>query len=127
MTAYLTARGSGRRRLAILAGVLAVLFATLPSTEAGGPPFSPQTVAYFPADDKLVVAVTLENAGGEEVVGRLRVELLAPNDKVVAGDEKAVRQKEATSVYRFELGAPRSKADSLTVRCRLNGRTFQAP
>src|SRR6266545_2888908 len=136
MTRTPPARWSFQRyRLGMVTALLLVgagfVFLRQPSTEAGGPPFSPQTAAFFPSDKllegKLVLAVALSNPQEAELAGKLDVELLGADGKVLASTGQAVRQQDPALGYRFELTADKTKAADLTVRCRLAGRTFETP
>jgi hypothetical protein len=92
-------------------GGLALLSQAL--TQAGGPPFSPQAVAFFPNNEKLHVAVT---APGDEP---LSVELLGADGKRVANGKQAGP--------RFELSADKAKADTYTLRVRQGQRRQDIP
>src|SRR3954466_11242650 len=94
---------------ALLLGVAAFVFFRQPSSQAGAPPFAPQTAAYFPSENKLLVAVALFNPQEKELAGKLDVELLA-DGRVVASASRAVRQQDPAAGYRFELTASKAQA-----------------
>src|SRR4051812_37788327 len=104
LAAFLLALGG----LAFLGGV---------ATRAGTPPFSPQVAAFFPSNDKLVVAVA--DAGDKA----LRVELIGADGKLIA----AADQKAAAGAARFELAANKAAADGLTLRCRVGAQRKDLP
>src|SRR5262245_48345433 len=86
-----------RLRLGLAAaGLLALAVLALlghAMSQAEPPPFAPQALAFFPADDKLVVALTGPGSDREP----LTVELIGPDGKRIARGKR--------SGPRFELAA----------------------
>src|SRR5437764_230324 len=80
---------------ALLLALVGMVFLSQPSTQAGGQPFAPQTAAYFPADNRLLIAVALPTPQEKELAGKLEVELLAAG-KVIANQGQAVRRQDPT-------------------------------
>jgi 5-hydroxyisourate hydrolase-like protein (transthyretin family) len=97
------------------------------SSQADPAPFASQTVAVFPADTKLVVALTLPNAAGQELTGALQVELVGAGGIILAKAQQAVSQKTRLASYHFELPAAKAKAGDLTLRCQFGKRQFETP
>ena len=84
-------------------------------SQAGDPPFSPQTFAFFPSNDKLIVAATAPGADTQP----LSVELLGADGKLVATGKR--------NGPRFELPADKAKADAYTLRVRQGQRRQDTP
>jgi hypothetical protein len=91
-------------------GGLALLSQAL--TRAGAPPFSPRAVAFFPANDKLTVAVS----GSDRPVS---VELIGADGKVVSIGKRAGAH--------FELAAAKDKAAGYALRVRQGERRKDFP
>src|SRR5262249_6927766 len=112
---------SRRLRLGLAASLLLALggvtFLSLPS-QAEPAPLQAQTQAFFQADNKLVVAVTLAQAPD---AGQLGVTLLTGQGDTIAKAGQAVQR--GTSGYRFELNADKAKAGELILRCHLGAQT----
>src|SRR5262249_39109867 len=79
--------------------------------QADDPPFAPQVNAIFGKADQLIVAVALPDAG--ENKGVLRVEVIDPDGKSVAGAQQEVPQKDRAA-YRFSLEA--SQKDTIKLK-----------
>src|SRR5215468_1493729 len=83
-------------------------------SQAGTPPFSPQTLAFFPSNDQLIIAAT---PGAD--ARPLSVELLGADGKLVATGKR--------NGPRFELAADKAKAETYTLRVRQGQRRHDTP
>jgi hypothetical protein len=111
----------------LIVGLGGLAFVAQSSSQARTSPFTPQTAATFATDNKLVVSVSLTNAPEQELTGKLQVELLVGDGKVLHHDEQTIKQKAPLASYRFELAAKKANAAGLSLRCRLDGKEFQTP
>jgi hypothetical protein len=94
---------------------------------ADTPQFEPQLLASFTAPEQLRVAVALENPSGREWTDPLQVEVLAPDGRVLARQQQAVRQKERWVTYSLTLPLSPAHSQGARLRCRLGTQQKTVP
>ena len=62
------------------------------------------------------MTLNLSNPDRKKLTGTVRVELLGAKGQSLARAEREVSQSEPIDAYRFELPAPSTPADTLTLR-----------
>jgi hypothetical protein len=107
--------------LVLAAGILPVLVAlvllgpTPPEAHAAG--LTAKDTAGFQTTDKLIVTVNLP-AREKKLTGALRVELVGPEDTILAEASREVTAKDDASSQRFEFPSPKIPAHKINLRCR---------
>jgi 5-hydroxyisourate hydrolase-like protein (transthyretin family) len=113
--------------LSILAGV-GIVVATLffikpPQAEAA----TPEPFAGFQTTDKLVLTVSLPPTDKRKITGPLSVELVGPDGKVLAAEQRTVEASPDKTGHRFEFGSLKVPADKVTLRCTFDGQKVETP
>jgi hypothetical protein len=119
-------------RLGLVAGCAVALATGLvvlwqPASQAKAAALSADAAAGFQTTDKLLLTINLANPDGKKLHGSLRLELLGPDDKILATDSRDIDQADTAASYRFELRALRVPAGQLTLRCSFNKESFRVP
>jgi hypothetical protein len=112
--------GTGLAALIALAG-LAFLWQS--QSKADPVDYSMKTLAHFPAQDKLQVAVTLNHEPGQNLKGNLKAELVDEVGKVVQTVNTDIDQKDATGSYKLEFAAKKDQAGKLNLRTHFQDRS----
>ncbi|HXG08528.1 MAG TPA: MG2 domain-containing protein [Gemmataceae bacterium] len=97
------------------------------SGQAGAAPPSPAGAAVFQTKDKFLITVALPNPEGQDLRGTLRVELIGPNGRSLARDEKEVHQQDQAASYKFELPVVHAPVDQIKLRCEFNRQRIEVP
>jgi hypothetical protein len=108
----------------LVAAVVALLVLGPRSQEAAAAVLKPEARAGFQTMDKLVLTVSLPAAADRKVKDNLRVELVGPDDKVLADKEREVQLEAAATSHRFEFDTPKVPADKVRVRCQFGKEEF---
>src|SRR5262245_38010868 len=101
--------------LAMAAGAALIWMALRPS-QAGAAPESVAPAAYLKSKETLLITIGLANPDTKKMAGKLQVELLGADGKVIERREQQVEQTEAVSAYRFELPATKAPLDQLKLQ-----------
>jgi hypothetical protein len=105
---------------------LAVGLLIQPAGQAETATLSPQTVAVVPTKDKWQITVDLAHLAVKKASGRLAVDLVGADGKVLA-QTRADGAKDRAAHFRCELAAPKVAADKVKLVCRWQGRTLAVP
>ncbi len=91
------------------------------------PPMVQATPAVVKMKDKFLVTVGLASPEARPLAGALEVELLGPDNKVIAHERRDIKQPELAASYRFDLAAPALPTDQLRLRCRFDKEQYEMP
>lgn len=103
--------------LGLVGGAVAIVLglAFFSSTiQSGAQAAPPKAVAGIKTDGTVVLSVRLPASKA----GSLKVQLLGPEEKILAEEVVKVKATEEPTTHRIEFAAPRVAADKVTVRCR---------
>jgi hypothetical protein len=102
--------------LIMAAGAILIWMAVIKPNQAGAAPESMQPAAYLKTKDKLLISIGLANPEAKKLAGKLQVELVGPDGKVLERQDQKVEQSEEASAYRFEFGVPKMPLDKVTLK-----------
>jgi hypothetical protein len=81
----------------------------------------------FQTTDQLLIEVGLANPEKEKLRGTLHLELIGPNDKILAEFDRDIEQEAPTAGHRFEISSLKAPPEKFTLRCRFGNDTFETP
>jgi hypothetical protein len=114
--------------LAIFPALVALMLWGPSSPEARGAAISAKDAAGFQTTEKVVVTINLPGGAAKKLNGTLRVELVGPEDNVLATSEQEVKATDAVASQRFEFKSPKLSADKVKLRCQFGKeKPFEVP
>jgi hypothetical protein len=102
----------------IVAGIVTLMLLGPPGSRAHGAPPKLEATAGFQTTDHLTLTVALSGSSPVAPRGKLAVELLDAEGKVLAHDTQEVQPADEPSSHRFQFDALKVPTDKITVRCR---------
>jgi hypothetical protein len=107
--------------LVVAAGIIPALAAILllaptpPEAHAAG--LTAKDTAGFQTTDKLIVTINLP-ARAKKLTGALKIELIGPDDKILAEASREVTASDDAVSQRFEFPSPKIPANKINLRCQ---------
>jgi hypothetical protein len=102
----------------VIAGVVTLLLLGPHGSQAQGAPPTPEATAGFQTTEHLTLTVALSGSATPVPRGKLAVELLDADGKVIAQESQDVQPADETTSHRFQFDAVKTPADKIKVRCR---------
>src|SRR5437660_9745258 len=108
--------------LVVLGGLLGVTALSHSLSPAGDSSFQPKIAAFFKENDKLQVAVFLENKSEQVLKGNLQVNLVGEAGAQITSHVRQIRQEEPLGRLLFEIPATKAEADKWTLQVTFQGK-----